>query len=47
MIEIEEETEYDIVQFYSKELLDILGLIVVESEQKIKRLLNEMSSNEI
>jgi hypothetical protein len=32
MIEIEEETEYDIVQFYSKELLDILGLIVVESE---------------
>ena len=47
MIEIEEETEYDIVQFYSKELLDILGLILVESEQNIKRLLNEMSSNEI
>jgi hypothetical protein len=30
MIEIEE-TEYNIVQFYSKELLDVLGMIVAES----------------
>ncbi len=46
MIEIEEETEYDIVQFYSKELLDILGLIVGESELKTKRMLSEKSKNE-
>lgn len=31
MIEIEEETEYDIIKFYCKELLDILGLIIGES----------------
>lgn len=37
MIQIEEETEYDIVRFYSKELLDILGLVIGETEGKIRR----------
>jgi hypothetical protein len=45
MIEIEEETEYDIVQFYSKKLLDVLGMIVAESELKMKRMLVGMAKN--
>lgn len=41
MIEIEEESEYDIIKLYCKELLDILGLVVADSETKIKGLLKE------